>query len=352
MDEMSDVNKKANIFGFSDKDKIFLKGGMICTFLLGLFAHGFVMFNLSVSHDSVLEFYGSAAVYQHQIGLGRVLEPLYREVTGSSLLIPWSAGLAALLWTGFAVVLVCKMFDLSDWMEAALTAGIMTVNISVTAVAATYMPWLAAYMFALLLAVAGAYCWQMYVDSHRLKYLLAGMLAVTVSLSLYQCYFAVSVVLMILLSIQSIVKNAGTTKVFCDGVSGVGMLAAGGTVYYVFMKTVCLLTGTSLAEGAYNSVTNLWDNHENVCQRMVSCIKEGLSHFLSKDENIYPYPIVWAVNILLFGVCVYLAVRLVRQRNAEIERGGGKSRAAFIDVFGGGSAFCCLYDETAEHKCS
>lgn len=32
MDEMSDVNKKAkaNIFGFSDKDKILLKRGMIC----------------------------------------------------------------------------------------------------------------------------------------------------------------------------------------------------------------------------------------------------------------------------------------------------------------------------------
>lgn len=354
MDAVTNTNKKTilNTFGFSDKDNMLLLRGLVCTFLLGLFAHGFALFNLSISHDAVFDFYDSLAAHQHQIGLGRVLEPLYRELTGSGLLMPWSVGLAALFWTGLAVVLVCKMFDLSDWTEVALTAGIMTVNISVTAVAASYMPWLAVDMFALFLAVTGAYCWQMYVESHRLKYLLTGMLAVTVSLSLYQCYFAVSVVLMILLSAQNIVKNAGASKVFWDGVSGVGMLVSGGGIYYVLMKEVCRLAGTPLAEGYYDSVTNLWDNHENIWQRMVSCIREGATHFLAKDENIYPYPVIWAVNLLLFGVCVCLAVRLVRQRKVEFERGGGKHGAAFIGVSGGSSALCGLHDEAVEHECS
>lgn len=354
MDAANDGNKKTilNTFGFSDKDKRLLKRGMVCTFLLGLFAHGFALVNLSISHDAVFDFYDSLAAHQHQIGLGRVLEPLYRELTGSGLLMPWSVGLAALFWTGLAVVLVCKLFELSNWLEVALTAGIMTVNISVTAVAASYMPWLAVDMFALLLAVVGAYCWQMYVESHRLKYLVTGMFAVTVSLSLYQCYFAVSVVLMILLSTQNIVKNAGASKVFWDGVSGAGMLAVGGGIYYILMKAVCRLAGTTLAEGYYDSVTNLWDNQENVWQRMVSCIKEELTHFLSKDENIYPYPIIWTVNILLFGVCACLATRLVRQRKVEFERGGGKHGATFIGVSGGSSALCGLHDATAEHECS
>lgn len=354
MDEARETNKTTIFytFGFSDQDKILLLRGLSCTFLLGLFAHGFALFNLSISHDAVFDFYDSFAAHQHQIGLGRVLEPLYRELTGSGLLMPWSVGLAALFWTGLAVVLVCKMFDISDWMEVFLTAGIMTVNISVTAVAASYMPWLAVDMFALLLAVTGAYCWQMYVGSHGLKYLLTGMLAVTVSLSLYQCYFAVSVVLMILLSAQNIVKNAGTSKVFWDGVSGMGMLAVGGGIYYVLMKVVCRLAGTPLAEGYYDSVTNLWDNQENVRQRMVSCIREGATHFFAKDENIYPYPVIWAVNILLLGVCVCLAVRLARQRKAEFERRRGKHGASFISVSGGGSALCGLHDAAAEHECS
>lgn len=323
MDTAENRNSIFHTFGFFDEDRKLLIRGMICTYFLGLFAHGFALFNLSISHDAVFDFYDSIEAHQHQIGLGRVLEPLYREVTGSGLLMPWSVGVAAFFWTGLAVVLVCKMFGLSSWTEVLLTAGIMTVNISVTAVAASYMPWLAVDMFALFLAVMGAYCWRLYASSHSLQYLLTGALAVTCSLALYQCYFAVSVVLMILLSVQSIIENKGAPKVFWDGVSGVGMLTAGGGIYYLLMKIVCGLAGTPLAEGYYDSVTNLWDNQENVWSRMVSCIKEEAAHFLAKDENIYPYPVVWIVNMLLFGVCAYLAVRLVRQRKTRFERGGG-----------------------------
>lgn len=325
MDTAENRNSIFHTFGFFDEDRKLLIRGMICTYFLGLFAHGFALFNLSISHDAVFDFYDSIEAHQHQIGLGRVLEPLYREVTGSGLLMPWSVGVAAFFWTGLAVVLVCKMFGLSSWTEVLLTAGIMTVNISVTAVAASYMPWLAVDMFALFLAVMGAYCWRLYASSHSLQYLLTGALAVTCSLALYQCYFAVSVVLMILLSVQSIIENKGAPKVFWDGVSGVGMLTAGGGIYYLLMKIVCGLAGTPLAEGYYDSVTNLWDNQENVWSRMVSCIKEEAAHFLAKDENIYPYPVVWIVNMLLFGVCAYLAVRLVRQRKTRFERGGVKT---------------------------
>ena len=352
MDSAENRNSIFHTFGFYDEDRKLLVRGMICTYLLGLFAHGFALFNLSISHDAVFDFYDSIEAHQHQIGLGRVLEPLYREATGSGLLMPWSVGMAAFFWIGLAVVLVCKMFGLFRWLEVLLTAGIMTVNISVTAVAASYMPWLAVDMFALFLAVMGAYGWRMYAGSHRLRYLVTGALAVTCSMALYQCYFAGSVVLMILLSVQSIIENKGAPKVFWDGVSGVGMLAAGGGIYYLLMKIVCGLAGTPLAEGYYDSVTNLWDNQENVWSRMVSCIKEGAAHFLAKDENIYPYPVVWTVNMLLFGVCVYLAVRLVRQRKTQFERGGGKNGMAFVDAFGGSPALCGLHDEAAKHECT
>lgn len=141
--------------GFQEEDKILLQRSLLYTLLLGLCAHGFGILNLYICHDSLFDFYDSTLAHQHQIGLGRVLEPLYREMTASGLLMPWSIGLLSFFWIGFAVFLVCKLFHLSGRMEVFLTAGIMSVNISVTAILASYTPWLAADMFALLLAVGG-----------------------------------------------------------------------------------------------------------------------------------------------------------------------------------------------------
>lgn len=308
-------------YGFCIEDKYLLKRSMLYTFLMGLSAHGFVLVNLSISHDAVFDFYDGLAAHKHQIGLGRILEPFYREITGSGLLMPWCLGIMAFFWLGIAVFLVCKLFGLSDRMEVLLTAGIMTVNISVTAVAAAYTPWLAADMFALLFAVAGVYFWRHYGKSGRKGHLFLGVLSVIVSLSVYQCYLAVTVVLMILLSMQNIFDCEGAAKVFRDGMAGVGMLAAGGAGYYFLMKFVCALAGMPLAKGYYDSVTNLWDNRESVAERIVHCLKEEATHFFAKDENVYPYQLIWTVNCLIGCVCICLALRLVRQKRNEWSKG-------------------------------
>lgn len=308
-------------YGFCIEDKYLLKRSMLYTFLMGLSAHGFVLVNLSISHDAVFDFYDGLAAHKHQIGLGRILEPFYREITGSGLLMPWCLGIMAFFWLGIAVFLVCKLFGLSDRMEVLLTAGIMTVNISVTAVAAAYTPWLAADMFALLFAVAGVYFWRHYGKSGRKGHLFLGVLSVIASLSVYQCYLAVTVVLMILLSMQNIFDCEGAAKVFRDGMAGVGMLAAGGAGYYFLMKFVCALAGMPLAKGYYDSVTNLWDNRESVAERIVHCLKEEATHFFAKDENVYPYQLIWTVNCLIGCVCICLALRLVRQKRNEWSKG-------------------------------
>lgn len=297
--------------GVQKKDRILIKRSLLYTFLLGLFAHGFLLVNISVSHDAVFDFYDALEAHRHQIGLGRILEPVYRELTASGLLMPWSLGITAFFWLGIAVFLVCRLFDLTERTAVLLTAGIMTVNISVTAVAAAYTPWLAADMFALMLAAAGAFFWQLYGERHQKKWLVFGALAVVVSLSVYQCYLAVTVVLIILCSMQKLIRGDGAGKVFFEGLAGTGMLAAGGIVYYVLMKAVCGLVETPLAEGYYDSVTNLWDNNEPIRMRLYYCLKEAVTHFFAKDENIYPYQAVWMVNMLLLAVCLCLAVWLL-----------------------------------------
>lgn len=299
--------------GFREEDRILLYRSLLCTFLLGLAAHGSMLFNLSISHDAVLNFYNSYSAHLHQIGLGRVLEPLYREMTGSGILMPWSSGLIAFLWLGLAVFLVCVLLRLSGRMEVLLTAGIMTVNISVTAVSATYMPWLAADMFALLLSVTAVYFWHTYENCRQKRWLMAGALAVCCSLSIYQCYIAVTVVLMILISIQRLTEGEYPAKVFGNGMAGIGMIGVGGLIYYILTKVVCGLMKIPLTEGEYDSVTNLWENQEPALKRLIACLKEAATHFFAKDESIYPYPVVWMVNGILIFLCLYFLIRVLRK---------------------------------------
>lgn len=301
--------------------RVLLQRSLLYTVLLGLAAHGFLLVNLCVSHDAVFDFYDALLAHQHQIGLGRVLEPLYREITASGLLMPWSLGLTAFFWLGLAVFLVCMLLHLSGKTEVFLTAGIMTVNISVTAVGAAYTPWLAADMFALLVAVASVYFWYDY-ENQRKQWLILGSIAVCCSMAIYQCYIAVTVVLMILISMRWLMEGKRAPEVFRKGIVGIGMIGVGGLLYYILTKAVCGLMETPLAEGYYDSVTNLWDNKEPILKRMIYCLKEEATHFFARDESIYPYPVIWTVNALLISFCVFFLIRLVRQRNVGHGKAG------------------------------
>lgn len=307
-------------FGFQHEDMPLLKRAMLYTFLFGFFAHGFMLTNLSISHDAVFNFYNELPAHLHQIELGRFLEPFYRELTGTRLLMPWSLGLVAFFWLGIAVFLVCRLFDLSDRWEVLLTAGIMTVNISVTATAATYAPWFAADMFALFMAVFGVWCWRFYGRSHQVSRFVAGMVAVIVSLAIYQSYLSVTVTLIIMLSIQELVMKKKAAMVFRDACAGVGMVGASGIIYYILMKIASSLSAVHLLEDKYDSVTNLWDNQEPVLQRLFYCLKEAATHFFAKDENIYPYPVIWAANFLIGCASLCLAVFLVRKIGSKLKK--------------------------------
>lgn len=323
-------NRILSKMGFQQEDRLLLYRSLLYTFFLGLTAHGFIFFNLSISHDAVFNFYNSYSAHAHQIGLGRPLEPLYREMTGSGILMPWSMGLIAFFWLGLAVFLVCVLLRLTGRMEVLLTAGIMTVNISVTAVGAAYMPWLAADMFALLLAAAAVYFWHTYENCRQKRWLMAGALAVCCSLAIYQCYIAVTAVLMILISMQRLTEGEYPTKVFGNGMAGIGMIGIGGLFYYILTKVVCGLVEISLIEGEYDSVTNLWDYQEPVIKRLTACLKEAATHFFAKDESIYPYPVVWAVNAILIFLCFYFLLRVLRKGEYGQEKTGTTNRLMII----------------------
>ena len=235
-----------------EKNKTRLITALVCTYLWGLAAHGYAFFDNRLSHDSLLEFHAEILGNEIKMSSGRMMTPIYRDLLGSDVTLPWFSGMLALLWIGLAVFLVVRLFRMESKPAVALVAGIFVTNITVSATAATYLHDLDSYMFAMLCSVAAVWMW-----SRHARGWLIGCLLVTVSLGIHQSYIFLTVSLCMMACMLALMDGTGFREVFCKGMKAVGMILLGGGVYLLLLKGVTLLTGIALSSGEYNSLDQM-----------------------------------------------------------------------------------------------
>lgn len=222
---------------------------LIATFVWGMVAHGYIFFHSSFSHDSLNEFNATVSGNEWKIQLGRVFVPFYRFFVRGDLTLPWLIGFLSLIYISVTLFLVVKVFNIISRLLIALTAGILTVNITVIAQAATYINDLDCNMLALALSTAAVYLWRRYN-----KGFLFGMVSVCLSVGLYQSYISVTITLILLYLIIRLLDGETFSAIFKQGLKGIGMLLGGCALYLLSTKIVCTATGISLISGNYNSI--------------------------------------------------------------------------------------------------
>lgn len=77
---------------------------------------------------------------------------------------PWTNGLLSLLWISLAAFLIVDALKINHAWIIAIFCGILTANITVTSLTATYAPDLGSDMLALLLAVSGWWLFCRFFD--------------------------------------------------------------------------------------------------------------------------------------------------------------------------------------------
>ena len=97
-----------------ERSKACLVTALIAAFLWGLAAHGYAFFDNNVSHDSLREFHAEILGNNIKLTSGRVFTPIYRELLGNDVTMPWLGGLLALLWIGLAVFLVARILKVES----------------------------------------------------------------------------------------------------------------------------------------------------------------------------------------------------------------------------------------------
>lgn len=277
-----------------ERNKKWLFFSLISVFVWGMMAHGYCFVDNNLSHDSLNEFHAQIFGNEWKIQLGRVFVPLYRDLLRSDVTMPWLIGILSLLWIGLSVFLVVKIFNIKSKLTVFLTAGVFATNISVSAVAATYVNDLDNNMFALLLAVLAVCLWR------RMRWgAVLGAVCVAGSLGLYQSYILVAVTLVMIASIMDLFRDAKWQDVFFKGLKAIGMLLAGGVLYYIAMKAIVASSGVKLNSGDYNSLDAALQLSPSNILTLVAGAYQDCCTRLMQAYSTYPSILVKAMTLMM-----------------------------------------------------
>ena len=234
----------------------------LSVFVIGMLAHGYAFANLTLSHDSLNQLflrgdmhYYAGSVAEWKISLGRFLCPVYLTVFPGAVGTPWLSGMLALVWVALAVYFAARMLRIDNLPMLVLLGAVCTVNVSFSALAATYISDLDSDMFAVFLAAYGAYLWY---SRRGVRRWLAAVPFV-LSLALYQAMISVGVSLIMMSCILRLLsgeENGRCKAVLRDGVQAIGILLLSGAAYYLLVRIVCSAVGVSLT-GQYNGLSHL-----------------------------------------------------------------------------------------------
>ncbi len=275
-----------------------LKACLIPTFVIGLIAHAYGFLHNIFAHDSLNAFYADATEEKWKIALGRFLVPVFRKILVGPVALPWVIGLISLLFISVSMYFITKMFDVdyNRKLPIILIAGVMVTNVTITSGVSTYIYELHFDMLALLFSCLAAYLWSKYdkVGWYALSSLLLAM-----SVALYQSYFEVFVILLILFSVVRLLDGDKFADVFKKIFKGFIVTAAGMGVYFVSNKVVFLITGIE---------PQVRTSTFNISAKSILTMFKRIGKFYLEPASVYSTVLFGVINALLLALVVVFII--------------------------------------------
>ena len=274
------------------KEKSFLLLCFAAVFCWGLAAHAYGFFRASFSHDMLNALVVTDVETYWKMQLGRPGIILYRRIVRGLIAAPWLLGLLSLVWLSLACWLTAKLFRLQRPLFVVLLAGLLTVNLSVIAMTATYLYEADADLFAMLLGICAVWLW----DRRGLPGSLLGILFIAACMGTYQSLLSVPITLIMLLSMTALLRGEAFRDVFRKGLRGILMLTLGALLYWLLIRLMCTLKGINLTPDSYNSLQQTVQR--SVPERILQTYGTWAAAFLAPGQRHIELPVL-LVNILL-----------------------------------------------------
>lgn len=247
---------------------LLIKKCFIWSFIFGIAAHGFCFFNTLFNHDSTMIYLSDD---EWKASLGRYADPVYR-VFRSRYSAPWLTGILAISFLALAAYLIARMFDINKSAFIICICGLLTTNYSLIFTNAFCIHDTDSYMFAILLAVASAFCITS-LKAKRIIRIILGGITLAASMAIYQAYvtfpFAIILIYMVLLML----KNSDFKILLNQLLDSAATYICGALVYVIGLKLYTKFAHIELESSGHNSITGVF-SLENW-------------HFISSTKNTY-----------------------------------------------------------------
>lgn len=268
---------------------------ILSTLLGGLIAHAYRFFNFLPIHDSVVSFEGTGATYSS----GRWFLEFAGKVS-SSYDMPWVNGGLSLLYISIVTVLLVELLEIKKTSSIVIT-GILLVTFPTVTATFAYMFTADGYMLAYLLAVLGIYL----TDKYKFGFLL-GALCICLSMSTYQAYLSVSLmVILILCAKRILVEGKNVFEIIALEYKQAIAVVGGALLNKVMTTLVNTWVGVSLS--GYQGIN---DVHMLTLEDTVNAIFKtfrSLEYFYQigrfQENNWWSY-----LNTIIFAVMILLTI--------------------------------------------
>ncbi len=211
----------------------------IYTLLMGFLAHGYRLTNQFFCNDSFNYLYSISRSWT--TSMGRYFLYLAEKIRGG-MEMPWLIGCFSLICIAFCGIMIAEMFDLQGKPKWLLLAAILVAN-PTTAGTFGYMYTADGYFFGLFLAVLSAYLMERFPGW---KGILLGAASLMFSMSFYQAYVSVTIMLLLIRLMLLLIRGEEKTALRRAGIY-VLMGAAALVVYLIGTKIAWHITDTGPA---------------------------------------------------------------------------------------------------------
>lgn len=316
-----------------------------------LFAHGYRFSNNMYAHDALLQIYQDDSAWQ--IALGRVLQPILLFLRGG-LCNPWLISFCAVLWLSLGVYLVIDLLGIRKLITINMISGVMACNGVLTALNASFLPWVDFFMLSLFLSVAGVWLCK----RGTWKFLCLGAIVLAAAMGIYQAYISVSIVLVIFLLLREAQKAEKLKDFLKKTVYYCASLLAAALLYYLMWQVIRRIFGIWVAD-SYNGLASLGDYTETSFLSTIALAYRKVFYYLAHPDVFvtmmfrgHSLSIVWryllcAANMIVVAGLIFYVVQKNRKKGRKIWQ--YLFQALLLLVLPAAMNFVCIISKGNDH---
>ena len=263
--------------------------------IIFLMAHGYRFFNALYNHDSLMIFQNDV---DWQISLGRFLQPVYCRLFRGMITAPWLIGCVSFIFLMCSAYLILNLLNIRDIKSMCVATAMLITATTFTLSNATYIPWSDIYMFALLLAVFGAY-----IAIKHGKYSIVAVVCMSLSMGLYQSYIQVAVILLIFDVFADVLKNKNLKDIVKKCTVYLCILVAALILYWGLVKVFQKICQVPMSD-SYNGMSNI--GHYGGFRQILRCFVGSYVYVLRSFIN--PITVHKSYSLFARFAILFLAV--------------------------------------------